>query len=505
MFSENFQGLDTKVRPARLFRDKKSYSFYVYDDQKKKYVKIKIPRKYQASDTLAQEYVGKKIGYKPSPQSNVGKVRPGLDTTDISDYKNEEDVDLKFIGSPEEKIILKKRVAKRNKETEDKKRTEELLQKQTEELKGAKDELKKIPADIGAILRIPKAPPLNIAPPLPPLPTLPITGQVNVPIDPADVIPEEEFQRVVDIPLSPRIQAEENKRVTELLQKIQDNQKKQEAEEELDKLYEKLVIPGTKTFKKVLRGRPNNVMYEREGKGEDQFLKLNDNYVDVFGKKFKDLDPVERKNREEELNKYNMTDDRRKKVGDKIKTLEAAGVKSAKGYKLPAPIKKVGRGDEDSSPGKLPALWSDEINQFFVNEPLFGGVVASDQIKDFTDWRPPFGIVMNKDKSHEEGSHWVALYFTPDSIEYFDPLGDQPDKHVLLQMKNLVYDKWKWPTLFKLKTNEIAQQHGNSQTCGYHAIRFLVDRFQGLPYDFTTRYNNSKNREKEIKSQFKYI
>ena len=506
MQSENISGVSLK-RPARLFKDKKRYMFYVWDSGKKKYVKVKIPSAYQSSDAEAQQYVASKMLIPISeinPESNVGKKRPGLDTTDISDYKTEDDVDLKFIGNDEEKEVLKKRVKKRNKETDDKKKALDLAQEQVDELKKNNQALVIYNGAItsgmtntAAGVPLPGTP-VNTPPGTPVVPPLVLPPAVSSPINNDDVLDE---AKIVEVPLSPKSQAAENKRIAEGVAQTRTQNKINALQKELDQLYKEKTIPGTKLQKTILRGRPNKSQYETEEKGKDQYLKYKNDAM-IMGRKFGDMSNKEKEDAVKRLNNQNMTWDKLIKINRRIEEIKkvADGVGAKLDFK-----NKVGKGEEESKPGKLPALWSDEINQFFANEPLFGGVVASDQLLDFADWRPPFGIVMNKDKSDQPGSHWIAMNFTPDSIEYFDPLGDEPDKHVITQIKKLVYDKWKWPVLMKFKTNEIVQQHGNSQTCGYHAIRFLVDRFQGMPWMWTTRFNNSKEGEQEIKSRFKYI
>jgi hypothetical protein len=119
---------------------------------------------------------------------------------------------------------------------------------------------------------------------------------------------------------------------------------------------------------------------------------------------------------------------------------------------------------------------------------------------------------MNTDPSNLPGQHWIAVNITPDSVEYFDPLADQPTKDTIRSIKNKLIDM-KLPTLLKFKVNKIKQQHGLSHQCGVHCIRFLDDRFHDVPFPLTSRYTdstgnieeNSKQGEGKIKSEFKLI
>ncbi len=167
-----------------------------------------------------------------------------------------------------------------------------------------------------------------------------------------------------------------------------------------------------------------------------------------------------------------------------------------------------GNGEVDRDTGNpLPPLYSDEIDEYFANEPMYAGTIASDQI-DELPLMLPMGFVMNLDKSNQPGSHWVGIYLDQSSVEYFDPLANKPPPHVIHDIKQLL-KRLNAPTMMKMKINEIKQQHGNSYHCGYHAIRFLDDRFNGIPFPLTTRYgegkSNVKQGEEVIKKEFSFI
>jgi len=164
----------------------------------------------------------------------------------------------------------------------------------------------------------------------------------------------------------------------------------------------------------------------------------------------------------------------------------------------------------------LPALWDEQIEEFFKDEPQFAGVIASDQIEDLPN-KLPMGFVMNRDASDQPGSHWIGVYISGDSVEYFDPLADPPSKETIKDIHNKLI-QMKVPILMKFKVNKIKQQHGNSHHCGYHVMRFLDDRFAGIPFPLSTRYgtqgkdlkpntitNNTQEGEKIIKEEFKLI
>lgn len=175
----------------------------------------------------------------------------------------------------------------------------------------------------------------------------------------------------------------------------------------------------------------------------------------------------------------------------------------------------LGYGDSKiHAPSKLPPLWDDQIDDFFDKEPNFAGTISADEIKDLPN-KIPMGFIMNtlpRDAPESETGHWVATYISGDSVEYYDPLGDAPDKQYMIDIKEKI-NSMHLPILMKFKVNAVKDQHGNSQHCGYHCIRFLDDRFHGIPYAMTTRYDvnregkidDSKEGEKKIAEQFKLI
>lgn len=196
---------------------------------------------------------------------------------------------------------------------------------------------------------------------------------------------------------------------------------------------------------------------------------------------------------------------------DEIKSNRQA-LMNKEGY-MPGSGSMFGNGEVDRDTGNpLPALYSDEIDEYFKDQPMYSGTIASDQISELPLTLPQ-GFVMNLDKSNQPGSHWVSIYMDQDSIEYFDPLADKPPAHVIKDLKKFIH-KLGAPTMMKMKINEIKQQHGNSHHCGYHAIRFLDDRFNGIPFPLSTRYlngkthgsgSNTKEGEAIIRKEFSFI
>ena len=164
----------------------------------------------------------------------------------------------------------------------------------------------------------------------------------------------------------------------------------------------------------------------------------------------------------------------------------------------------------------LPALWSDQINNFFKNQPLFTGTYCIDEIKNIPNQIPQGFIINTSRTSDKTGEHWQACMITNDSVMFFDSYGDNPDEIIIKQIKDKI-KQWQLPILMKLKINKIALQAPESETCGYFCIKWLDDMFKGKTFTEATEFkqddiikgdgktHNEINGENAIKQQFKLI
>ena len=174
------------------------------------------------------------------------------------------------------------------------------------------------------------------------------------------------------------------------------------------------------------------------------------------------------------------------------------------------------RAEQERRRGKgkiLKALWNDQIEEFFEDEPRFTGTYAIDEIKDIPK-KIPQGFIINTAKAADkEGLHWQAVYISPDSVEFYDSYGDEPDNLLVKQLKEVIHS-WKLPILLKFKVNKVAGQKDTTDTCGFFAMRFLDERFNGVPFEQATRFKRPDNYdveheeeqgEKTIKREFSLI
>ena len=136
----------------------------------------------------------------------------------------------------------------------------------------------------------------------------------------------------------------------------------------------------------------------------------------------------------------------------------------------------------------------------------FMGVISADQIPSLIPHaqeilrkkpKSALSFIMNLDPADEEGSHWVAVYIDPTSektVEYYDSFGREPSELFQKDIKKLI-EAINPETYLKFKVNKIIDQKSDSSTCGYHAIRFIVDRLDNKPFKECTGYNNVKKGE----------
>lgn len=131
---------------------------------------------------------------------------------------------------------------------------------------------------------------------------------------------------------------------------------------------------------------------------------------------------------------------------------------------------------------------------------------------------PSFSFIINRVGSNYDGTgsngepsgHWIAVYINNhddfQSIEIYDPLADVPSTELIKLCKKIC--KMINPErTFKLKINHLKNQSNTTETCGYHAIKFLEDRNNGIPWSEATNYDsyieNLNNANNEIEGENK--
>lgn len=161
-----------------------------------------------------------------------------------------------------------------------------------------------------------------------------------------------------------------------------------------------------------------------------------------------------------------------------------------------------GFGDESGDDG----LYNDQIETIMKKRiKNFVPVVASDQVNSLLNHVQKgdkfFASVVNTEPSESSGRHWRCIVidnrddFT--SAEYFDPLAEksQPEQPLLDVMRKIA-KRMNPEKYFKYKFNKLQRQNFNKSNCGYHCMKFIEDRFNGVPFSESTGWDSYMKRQK---------
>lgn len=164
----------------------------------------------------------------------------------------------------------------------------------------------------------------------------------------------------------------------------------------------------------------------------------------------------------------------------------------------------LGKTSEDNL-GK-DALYNYEIEKIMkpYKDKGFQGVIANDEIKDLVP-KDKMSWIMNTSKRNEPGEHWTAVNIDVNkdkAIEYYDPYGEEPGEQFFKDINWLV-QKLKPETYLKLKVNSIKEQDERTSTCGFHCIKFLINRYRGHPFKECSGYSDVRKNEKEAQDMAK--
>jgi len=161
-------------------------------------------------------------------------------------------------------------------------------------------------------------------------------------------------------------------------------------------------------------------------------------------------------------------------------------------------------------------------------------VIPADKIEMLLDYVkegiPKFGAIINTNPSRSDGSgtdgfrvgHWRGIFFDNDddyvSAEYFDPLCEGKIPPELKLMMKKIAKKMNPEDYALFKENNLKRQMDTTNTCGYHCIKFIDDRYNDVPWSEATGYDDymakhkpddsaagEKSLVKPIKKYDKYI
>jgi len=165
---------------------------------------------------------------------------------------------------------------------------------------------------------------------------------------------------------------------------------------------------------------------------------------------------------------------------------------------------KISRNDDEVG------LYDTEINRMMIKYPSFVGAWAIDEMNNIPVKKRQFGFILNtKRRNDPEAGHWIACFIDPiheKSVEYYDSFADQPSEEFMKGIKQIIVDKLDPSYYLKFKVNKIKEQDERSVSCGWHVMRFLINRFNGVPFKECTKFSdvrNSENKVKKMKKKFK--
>jgi hypothetical protein len=163
-----------------------------------------------------------------------------------------------------------------------------------------------------------------------------------------------------------------------------------------------------------------------------------------------------------------------------------------------------GTGDGDG-------LYNDEIAKVVKKRiKNYVPVIASDEINELPRYvargDKRFGFVINTNPSTSDGSgndgyrtgHWRAVYINNEddypTVEYFDPLTEGKMPPELITMCRKIAMKMNPSMMFKYKQNMLRRQSKMTSNCGWHSVKFLDDRYNGVPWSEATGYTDYMER-----------
>jgi Ulp1 family protease len=101
--------------------------------------------------------------------------------------------------------------------------------------------------------------------------------------------------------------------------------------------------------------------------------------------------------------------------------------------------------------------------------------------------RKNFSFILNTQPSTQKIGHWVSVIISPKAIEYFDSFGEDPPPQFLKRLRPIL--KKSMPSsIWQLKINNVKQQKTTTNTCGYFAMKFLRDRYEGKTWKEASKF-----------------
>ena len=126
-----------------------------------------------------------------------------------------------------------------------------------------------------------------------------------------------------------------------------------------------------------------------------------------------------------------------------------------------------------------------EIQEYYQNEPRFNGVFSRDNLPNNNIKSGAY--VINLDKYHDIGTHWVALYVNNKTATYFDSFGVE---HIPREIMKFIGNK-------KIITNIYRRQEYDSIMWCYFCIGFINFMFNGKSLTDYTNLSSPNDLKKK--------
>ena len=157
-------------------------------------------------------------------------------------------------------------------------------------------------------------------------------------------------------------------------------------------------------------------------------------------------------------------------------------------------------------------LYTSQIDAMMRHHiPNYLGTIAANEVQlliPLIKDQRQLAFIQNTDPNYKKGKHWVAWFIDRDrkTIEYFDSLAKKLPKDLYTNIQPLIQRLSKGT--YKFKYNLVPDQDADTSTCGYFAMTFIKDRFNGVPFKVASHYTSEKRMKEVIKNtkhRFHYI
>jgi len=160
-------------------------------------------------------------------------------------------------------------------------------------------------------------------------------------------------------------------------------------------------------------------------------------------------------------------------------------------------------------------LFEDEINKLMHNyfkSTSFLKTISRDEIPSLLKKVkiPMTSFIINSQNRNRDGEHWIAILIDTNhkTVEYYDSFADPLLDGIIDDLKPMI-KKLAGKEYFQFKENKIPDQHKDTNTCGYHSMRFILDRESGKTFKEATQFNKKGEKRIELWKKtlpnFKYI